>query len=747
VVASGFLREGGTQAAHDRASERKEHVVRETFGHIVRAAVESLALFPFLAGLALAASAGGFDYDSRLVYDFCAPDQVVSHEGGAAEWGYYQQYETHNGTLTGPGTFTLAPWNTCLANPDYTYLLWKGAGKATFSLRGAADDGKASNAPAAWTDWVAVAFGDGERLDIPASLDGKQFLQCKVELGQGAGLRQLEIHKAMTLPDHPRIYLTAAKVEEVKKRIAADPEIKKIYDQYLRFMLGRSRSGDMLKNTNTWTLGWWMTSVGVAWNLSQDPVLLEEARAELARMDTPWGKGLAHFDHPQFLGASASLLDLVWNGLTPEERKRFETALLELADKQQKAWRFSDVSNQIYTNSGKNVLTGLALAGAGVDAEKEAFYLRQAEDFMRLHLIPGSNFWAADDGGWGEGHSYCDFTMKDWALEAHAWASASGEDIFQLANFFRFLSQWRAYERRYNGSEAKFCDSDRGNVDVPCPAFIAGRWRDRIAQKQAAEAVAQCLAKPDDYANTNLWETVLWYDPKLPAAEDYVYPQAMPLGRHFAGVGHVVVKSGWKPDDLWAVFKSGPAYTPGAHYHADENSFVIDRGGSLALDSGSDDRDSPHYPAYFTRTIAHNTLTVRKPDEKFRGPGNDGGQMGGSWRELSEARFDSAQYGMHLAPRELSLAGIVAFETNPHYTYAVGDAAKAYDKGKVTEFTRQFLHLQPNTIVIFDRVTAGDASYEKRGGDQPQGPALLPDPPPGRCPGRSDRRSRQGVLV
>jgi len=687
--------------------------VRACLCHLGLSIVKGFAVFLCLAGLAAAASAAGFGYDSRLVYDLCSPDQIVSCEGGRVEWGYYQQYQTHNGKLTGPGRFLGAPWNTCLESPDYTYLLWKGSGSATFWLRGADDNGKASNNPGTWSQWVKLT-GEGEKLGIPPALDGKQFIQWKIELAEGAYLSQLEIHKRMTLPDHPRIYLTAQKVEETKRRIAANPEIKKLYDQYLAYMLNRSRSGDMRENTNAFVVGYWMTSVGIAWNLSGEPVLLEEARAQLARLDSPWGKQQGHFAHPQMLGGAAALIDLVWNALTPEERQSFGRSLLQAADKQQKAWRFTDLSNQIYVNSGKNVLTGIALAGAGIDPEKEAFYLAQAEDFMRLHLIPGTNFWASDDGGWGEGHGYCSFTMGDWAFEAHAWASASGEDIFQKANFFRFLSQWRVYERRYNGSSAKFNDSGRGGMGVPLPAFIAGRWRDRHAQKQAKADIEEALANPSNFANTHLWQAVLWYDPTLPAAEDYVYPETMPLGRHFAGVGHVVARSGWKPDDLWAVFKSGPAYTPGTHYHADENSFVIDRGGSLALDSGSDDRSVAHYPAYFQRTIAHNTITVKKPGEKFRGPGNDGGQIGGSWLQKSGGRFDSAQYGMHLPPRELALDGIVAFETNPYYTYAVGDAAKAYDEGKVPEFTRQFLHLQPNTIVIFDRVTAGEASYEKR---------------------------------
>jgi hypothetical protein len=200
------------------------------------------------------------------------------------------------------------------------------------------------------------------------------------------------------------------------------------------------------------------------------------------------------------------------------------------------------------------------------------------------------------------------------------------------------------------------------------------------------------MANPGDFSVTNLWQSVLWYDPELAASADYSYPPGMPLGRHFAGVGHVVCRSGWGADDVLAIFKSGNAFTPGTHYHADENQFVIDRGGSLAIDSGSDDRSCDHYRQYFCRTIAHNTITVKKPGEKFRADGgtapNDGGQMGGNWLSLGGGKYDSAQWGMHIRP-PLALTG-------------------------VTEFTRQFLHLQPNTILVFDRVTAADPSYRKR---------------------------------
>ncbi len=664
-----------------------------------------------------AAGAGEFEYDSRRLYDLCSPDQIASADGAKIKWGTYYQWQTTNGTASGPGSFVAAPWNTCVEKPDYTYVAWKGQGQATLHIRGAADgEPKGRNKPGGWSDWAKL--GDGAKLDIPDSLDGKQWIQLKCELAPGATVSEFAIHKKMTLPDHPRIFLTPKRIDEVKARIAADGELKKIYDAYIRSLKSRC-NGWMRKNGNTWTAGYHMTSVGIAWNLSGDAVFLDEAKFQLARLDSDWGRKMSkvHFSRPQLLGGAAVCLDQVWNGLTADERKRFATSLLRIADIQQGAWRFSDVSNQIYTNSGKNILTGLALAGAGIDPKKEAFYLRQAEDLIRNHMVPGTNLWASDDGGWGEGHGYCSFTMVDWAYEGFAWASASGEDIFQKANFFKFLSQWRLYERRYNGSQAKFNDSAKGSMGVPFPAYVAGRWDDRIAQKQAKAAVDKALANPGDFSVTNLWQAVLWYDPKLPAADDYSYPATMPFGRHFAGVGHVVSRSGWGAEDVWTVFKSGPAYTPGTHYHGDENSFVIDRGGSLAIDAGSDDRSVRHYPDYFCRSIAHNTITVKKPGETFskfrKSKVNDGGQMGGTWSGLTGRSFDSSQWGMHIRP-PLQLDGIVAFETNDRYTYAVGDAAKAYSSDKVTEFTRQFLHIRPGVILIFDRVTATDPSYEKR---------------------------------
>ena len=55
---------------------------------------------------------------------------------------------------------------------------------------------------------------------------------------------------------------------------------------------------------------------------------------------------------------------------------------------------------------------------------------------------------------------------------------------------------------------------------------------------------------------------------------------------------------------------------------------------------------------------------------------------------------------------------LVAFRTTPEYTYVAADLRKVYGE-KCRETVRQFIHLQPNVFVVYDRVGASDPSYRK----------------------------------
>lgn len=171
-----------------------------------------------------------------------------------------------------------------------------------------------------------------------------------------------------------------------------------------------------------------------------------------------------------------------------------------------------------------------------------------------------------------------------------------------------------------------------------------------------------------------------------------------PRARHFESTGQFFMRSGWTPDSTYCLFIAGGP--DAGHRHYDENGFVIYKRGFLALDSGSrayqDDMNLAHY---FSQTVAHNCMLIHKPGEPL--PPHWGVRSA----DRSEWLCDGGQ-------TVKAAAKVLAFETNPMYTYIASDAAAAYP-GKSTECTRQFLFLADDCFVVYDRVCATQADFGK----------------------------------
>ena len=141
-------------------------------------------------------------------------------------------------------------------------------------------------------------------------------------------------------------------------------------------------------------------------------------------------------------------------------------------------------------------------------------------------------------------------------------------------------------------------------------------------------------------------------------------------------------------------FNSGPYLAK--HDHLDQNHFVIYHKGYLATESGADytDTESPHYLNYYRRTIAHNSMLVYQPGEKFFWAenlwpaANDGGQ-----------RMDSSRYWNTVRSREdfertrdLWATGhmeVTDYQRRRRIVYARGNATRAYQPSKMERFTRE----------------------------------------------------------
>jgi len=195
-----------------------------------------------------------------------------------------------------------------------------------------------------------------------------------------------------------------------------------------------------------------------------------------------------------------------------------------------------------------------------------------------------------------------------------------------------------------------------------------------------------------------------------------------------------VLRSSWKNDAALLTFRCGRH--GGWHNHLDHNSFTIYRGGPLAIDAGGSDYDSPHRPEYAIRTLAHNAILVRDPSErhwlgKHALPTvNDGGQRLVTVACAPPNDFTGKPHAILCEERrerfadEFDMGRYVAFEPGVKADYVAGDATRAYTypwsgvgdnpSRRVEESVRQMLFFKPDLVVVFDRVEATCAHFEKK---------------------------------
>jgi heparin/heparan-sulfate lyase len=190
---------------------------------------------------------------------------------------------------------------------------------------------------------------------------------------------------------------------------------------------------------------------------------------------------------------------------------------------------------------------------------------------------------------------------------------------------------------------------------------------------------------------------------------------ALRLSQVSPGAGYVYARSGWDETATHFFFTCGDRFT--AHQHLDVGHFLIYRHEELAGDGGHyDGFGTLHDVNYHLRTIAHNTILVRDPEETWPGiragkvTGNDGGQHH-NWPHHNGAVTDPAAW--RKGRRLYDIADLVAFEDAGPYLYAAGDGTRAYSPKKVERFVREIVYLRPGTFVVFDRVRATDPDFKK----------------------------------
>jgi len=309
---------------------------------------------------------------------------------------------------------------------------------------------------------------------------------------------------------------------------------------------------------------------------------------------------------------------------------------------------------------------------------------------------------------------------------------ATGVDLFRSFPFYRDVGYYWIYTRRPDGQFLRLGDEWMDSQNVPVwdpPAPWGPPWlMEALAYAAGAYGDPYLAAEYLKVRNLNhTWVAItdiLWRDPQVRPSE----PDNLPPVRYLDGAaGTLLFRTGWGPDDVVGLFKVMPLYVKN-HDHLDRLSFQIYCRGALGIDSGiyegvDSGYGSPHWLNYLQRTIAHNSLLIRDPNEEVLYRGRrviaDGGQrfpgVGNDPLTLADLRDPLWYVARVLSHGEDRKSG--------RYAFVTGDATPAYGS-KAEKVQRSFVFLSqfdgsaqkahPKAgFVICDRVISRDPDHQK----------------------------------
>jgi len=513
-----------------------------------------------------------------------------------------------------------------------------------------------------------------------------------------AGVTAVEIRPHAVPREHPRLLGSRQELQELAR---ARPEAYKRMADVAR----RQQADDHAK----------IISMALVSAIENDAALDREVvKRALKIVDGPIRTGHVTFGHDLALAAIA--YDLCWDSWTAEERARFHQYVNKTAG--------GNVGSEthVFHNGWYGYKHwGLGLAGyAGYHENPRApEILKTLYEDYRTRAAPALEL-AGEGGGWAEGY-YIHYWLYEWLFFCEVARHCEGLDLYtQAPRFYRQRAVADMFEMypgvREYGSRRPIPTGDSGGIAfggdrdkaLAARRILCSRFRDD-PDHQAVQAFNETT--PRSSVGVYAYKDFLWRDPAVPKGN----LKSFKLSHLAPGPGYVYARSSWDEDATYFFFKCGDRFT--AHQHLDVGHFLIYRHEELAGDGGFyEDFSSAHAVNYYLRTIAHNTLLVLDPAEKWpairAGPvsGNDGGQHH-AWPHHNGAVADPAAWQKDR--RLYDLAEILAFEDRGAYLYVAGDCTRAYAPKKLDAFTRQIVFLRPGTFVIFDRVAARDPAFKK----------------------------------
>jgi hypothetical protein len=462
-----------------------------------------------------------------------------------------------------------------------------------------------------------------------------------------------------------------------------------------------------------------MAGWALSWQLTGQKDFAERALAEMkAKHVTATGKpSRAWIDYARWSLAFDWLAE--YPGFERSIQDRIAHELMDGAAAMLATPDFADPSQMSYHNYAVRYLALAAFASAAIDGhpscEARCDAWRSQVSQNLANILETTNF-VSPEGSYHESLDYMRITWAALTLLAELQRTTTGLDPAQSFSVFRNIGNTYLYKLLPDGTPSREGDNEYPVLDHQDTAVI-GYAVNRFKDPYSAWLLRKSGFFPNKWVIPVL--EFLWDDPEVTPRDPALASESeLPHQHYFPGVGHLVMRNGWKPDSTWIEFDCGPYLAK--HQHLDQNQFTIYHKGYLAIDSGADytDTESPHYLNYYRRTVAHNSMLIYDPTEKFFwsdnvvSAANDGGQR------MDSSRFWNTIRNPRDWERTCDLWDLGTMRTVDYvpgqYHYALGDASNAYSRDKLRSFTRELVYLpEENFLVVYDRVVSTKSGFKK----------------------------------
>ena len=531
---------------------------------------------------------------------------------------------------------------------------------------------------------------------------------------------------------HPRLFITADDIPLMKANAAGlssdvysamKKRVDKLMTAGITFTDPLAATGESNDNHE---VGFRAVEAATVWLVSGDRTYLEHTKTILRELTAYYqlrvdnNLNIAWYVYSQITALCA--YDWIYNDLTEAERTELGvplyTAMHEIA------WHGKGVRPSRYRENNSEPEKGcygvsilpwylsLAFYGDGVNDKRcEEMFVQGYEFHMKMaahrHAMAGTKGGCATSCPTYSvgGYQFADFNFL------RTYHSATGVDISEnldyVLKYMDYLDWIRLPDEEKVGSARDFGlgDSHHSNCRLSYQdinynileiADIYGQRHPEILP-QAAVMLRQFSSKraADRFPFMRLLHAIY--------PEDNGEASLGNSGQksiYFDTMGQVYMRTGDAADDTYAVFVSGGV--PTNHKHYDNNHFVLYKKGYRALDSGTRPEPGQHLSHYFSRTVAHNCVTVRMPGEAF--PKYWGDPAPGE--EVLPVPNDGGQ-------NQLLASVLKELRETDDYVYLASDASEAYNSAKASLVMREFVWCVPDIFIVFDRVTSTDATYPK----------------------------------